>query len=119
MVIGQNCTIEGTYIFENARIGDGCVIRDSIIGEGAVVGDGSTIEGGALVGGGTVLGKGARVVGRNVAGVEWDGEDDEEGEEDLCEFRLFCARMVDWEGELTSFLCALDSGGRAQGFLLA
>ncbi|KAL8287047.1 hypothetical protein RQP46_004053 [Phenoliferia psychrophenolica] len=70
VVVGNECRIEGSYIFDGAVIEDDCVISDSIIGEGAVVGRGSVLTAGTLVGRNVKVGSGARLGGQRVASIE-------------------------------------------------
>lgn len=85
--MGSNSRISSSYIFDNVRIGQGCVLQECMIGAGVVLGDGVVVGRGALLGPGVKLAKGVKVpefarIGRE----RWQeaswGSDDEDEEED-------------------------------------
>ncbi|KAG8807161.1 hypothetical protein FRC17_004613, partial [Serendipita sp. 399] len=60
-VLGENCIIDGgsmirsSYLWNNVRVGAGCIIKESILGAGVVLEMGVVVERGCLIGEGVVI----------------------------------------------------------------
>lgn len=72
--VGDECRIEGSYVFEGCKLGNGARIKDSVVGEGVSIAEGAIVENGSLIGSQVRLGKGAKVSGMRVSSEEYDGD---------------------------------------------
>lgn len=49
VTVGDQSTVKDSIIFDNVKIGSGCVIDNAIICQGSIIGDNSIIEGSAII----------------------------------------------------------------------
>ncbi|TYJ53040.1 hypothetical protein B9479_006317 [Cryptococcus floricola] len=86
--VGDGSAIRNSYIFDDVRIGEGCLIEECMIGKGVVVGAGCKIGRGVLLGNGVKLGKNVSVpdfarIGREpYRGEDYDSDDSDFEEEE-------------------------------------
>lgn len=90
-ILKSRSKVLDSYVFDNVKIGKGCVLNGCIVGEGVVIGDGVTIGKGALIGDGVRIAKGTVIKPFERVGRQpfreggFDESDDEEDEEMLAE----------------------------------
>lgn len=72
--VGDECRIEGSYVFEGCLLGNGARVKDSVVGERVNIVEGAVVENGSLIGSRVRLGKGAKVSGMRVSIEEYDGD---------------------------------------------
>lgn len=84
--LGSQSTVEGSYLFDNVRVGKGCKLEGCIVAEDVMIEDNVTVGRGALIGSGVILGKGTIIRPFDRIGKtpfkENDGFDDEDDEDD-------------------------------------
>ncbi|WVQ72225.1 hypothetical protein IAR50_001774 [Cryptococcus sp. DSM 104548] len=86
--VGDGSAIRNSYIFDDVRIGEGCLIEECMIGKGVVIGAGCKIGKGVLLGNGVKLGKNVSVpdfarIGREpYRGEDYDSDDSDFEEEE-------------------------------------
>jgi NDP-sugar pyrophosphorylase family protein len=61
--VGEGATVEGSIVFDGAKICANAVVKDSLVDGNAVVGEGTHVDSYCMLGYGSKLGKNARMLG--------------------------------------------------------